>query len=94
MAARLAPRAARSWLVRSGDISNILCSRLTCRQASSKPANALPFARAYSSSAEPDLKETLKKVIPEKRELLKQVKSKGDTVIGEVKIENALGGMR
>jgi len=62
--------------------------------ASSKPVNAVSLARTYSSSAEPDLKETLKSVIPEKRELLKQVKSKGDTVIGEVKIENALGGMR
>lgn len=54
----------------------------------------MPFARGYSTSSEPDLKETLKQVIPEKRELLKQVKSKADKVIGEVKIENTLGGMR
>ncbi|KAK5175175.1 citrate synthase [Saxophila tyrrhenica] len=50
--------------------------------------------RAYSSSSEPDLKATLKEVIPEKRELLKQVKAKSSTNIGEVKIENTLGGMR
>jgi citrate synthase len=49
--------------------------------------------RAYSTS-EPDLKETLKQVIPEKRELLKKVKSQANTSLGEVKIENALGGMR
>lgn len=50
--------------------------------------------RTYSSSSEPDLKATLKEVIPAKRELLKQVKSKASTTLGEVKIENTLGGMR
>jgi len=40
------------------------------------------------------LKETLKKVIPEKRELLKKVKAHADKKIGDVKIENTLGGMR
>lgn len=50
--------------------------------------------RAYASTAEPDLKATLKEVIPAKRELLKQVKSKAGTTIGEVKIENTIGGMR
>jgi citrate synthase len=49
--------------------------------------------RGYAT-AEPTLKEALKAVIPEKRELLKQVKAKSDKVIGEVKIENTLGGMR
>lgn len=58
------------------------------------PAVAIPSARCYSSSAEPDLKETLKEVIPAKRELLKKVKAHSDKVIGEVKIENTLGGMR
>lgn len=36
----------------------------------------------------------MKAVIPAKRELLKKVKSHSDKVIGEVKIENTLGGMR
>ncbi|EON66405.1 2-methylcitrate synthase, mitochondrial [Coniosporium apollinis CBS 100218] len=48
----------------------------------------------YSSSSEPDLKETLKKVIPAKRELLKKVKSHADKKLGDVKVENTLGGMR
>ena len=55
---------------------------------------ALLGARPYSSSAEPDLKATLKEVIPAKRELLKKVKAHGSKVIGEVKVENTLGGMR
>ena len=50
-------------------------------------------SRFYATS-EPTLKETLKSVIPEKRELLKKVKSHADKTIGEVKIENTLGGMR
>lgn len=50
--------------------------------------------RAYASASEPDLKETLKKVIPAKRELLKKVKAHADKKIGDVKIENTLGGMR
>ena len=50
--------------------------------------------RAYASTSEPDLKATLKEAIPAKRELLKQVKSKAATSIGEVKIENTIGGMR
>jgi hypothetical protein len=33
-------------------------------------------------------------VIPEKRELLKKVKAHASKVIGEVKIENTIGGMR
>ena len=45
-------------------------------------------------AAEPGLKTVLKEVIPEKRELLQQVKSKAKTVIGEVAVENTLGGMR
>lgn len=54
---------------------------------------ALGGARAYAT-AEPDLKATLKAAIPEKRELLKKVRAHGDKVIGEVKVENTLGGMR
>jgi citrate synthase len=37
----------------------------------------------------------LKEVIPAKRELLKKLKSEhGSKVIGEIRIENAIGGMR
>jgi citrate synthase len=36
----------------------------------------------------------MKKVIPAKRELLKQVKALGDKKLGDVKVENTLGGMR
>lgn len=51
-------------------------------------------SRPYSSAPEPDLKSTLREAIPEKRELLKKVKSHGSKVIGEVKVENTIGGMR
>ncbi|KAL8677104.1 MAG: hypothetical protein Q9186_006442 [Xanthomendoza sp. 1 TL-2023] len=51
-------------------------------------------SRCYSSTAELDLKATLREVIPAKRELLKKVKSHARQTIGEVKIENTLGGMR
>jgi citrate synthase len=51
-------------------------------------------ACSYSSSSEPDLKDTFRKVLPAKRELLKKVKSHADKKIGEVKVENTLGGMR
>ncbi|KAM3502264.1 hypothetical protein MY10362_004971 [Beauveria mimosiformis] len=54
---------------------------------------ALGGVRSYAT-AEPDLKATLREVIPEKRELLKKVRAHGDKVIGEVKVENTLGGMR
>lgn len=50
--------------------------------------------RNYASSSEPDLKETMKRVIPAKRELLKKVKAHSDKKLGDVKVENALGGMR
>lgn len=43
---------------------------------------------------ESDLKSTLRSVIPEKKELLKKVKSHGGKAIGQVKIENTIGGMR
>jgi hypothetical protein len=51
-------------------------------------------ACSYSSSSEPTLKETFEKVLPAKRELLKKVKAHGDKKLGDVKVENALGGMR
>lgn len=53
--------------------------------------------RCYSSastSAEPDLKATLQEVIPAKRELLKKIKAQGNKVIGELRVEQTIGGMR
>ncbi|OAA60256.1 citrate synthase [Niveomyces insectorum RCEF 264] len=50
--------------------------------------------RHYSAAAEPDLKTTLKEVIPAKRELLKKVKANGSKVIGDLKVEQTIGGMR
>jgi citrate synthase len=50
--------------------------------------------RCYSASSEPNLKETLKEVIPAKRELFKKVKANSSVVIGEVRVENTIGGMR
>ncbi|KAJ4331641.1 citrate synthase [Didymella glomerata] len=63
-----------------------------------KPSATRPFASvqacSYSSSSEPTLKETFERVLPAKRELLKKVKAQADKKLGEVKVENALGGMR
>ncbi|KAF2708324.1 citrate synthase-like protein [Pleomassaria siparia CBS 279.74] len=63
-----------------------------------KPSAARPFASVqacnYSSSAELSLKDTFKKVLPAKRELLKKVKAHGDKKLGDVKVGNTLGGMR
>ena len=50
--------------------------------------------QGFATSTEPSLKDTLAKVIPAKRELLKQVKSHAAKNIGSVKVENTLGGMR
>lgn len=50
--------------------------------------------RNYASVSEPTLKEALRNVIPAKRELLKQVKSKAGMKNGDLKVENTLGGMR
>ncbi|KAL0260332.1 citrate synthase [Diplodia seriata] len=67
-----------------------------------RPSTVKPLAsvqsrdssRNYASASEPGLKETLAKVIPAKRELLKKVKSHADKKIGDLKVENTLGGMR
>ena len=63
-----------------------------------QPAQIRPVVaqayRSYATGSEPSLKDTLKEIIPAKRELLKKVKAHSDKVIGEVKIENTLGGMR
>ncbi|KAF9639518.1 putative methylcitrate synthase precursor protein [Lasiodiplodia theobromae] len=63
------------------------------RPSTVKPLTSVQ-ARSYASSSEPDLKETLAKVIPAKRELLKKVKAHSDKKIGDLKVENTLGGMR
>lgn len=70
----------------SGHNSNI-CQPVAVRSA------AVPAFRSYSSS-EPDLKTTFEQCIPAKRELLKKVKALGGKVIGDVKVENTIGGMR
>jgi len=47
------------------------------------------------STAQADLKTTLKEVIPVKREQLKKLKAEhGQKSLGEVKVENVIGGMR
>ncbi|RMZ88528.1 hypothetical protein DV736_g4246, partial [Chaetothyriales sp. CBS 134916] len=50
--------------------------------------------RSYAAAAEPDLKATLAAAIPEKRELLKLVKSRADSKIGDVTVGQVIGGMR
>lgn len=62
--------------------------------ADTRPAPTVTATRSYASSSEPDLKETLKNAIPAKRELLKKVKAHADKKLGDVKVENTLGGMR
>ncbi|MCJ1250391.1 hypothetical protein MMC30_007619 [Trapelia coarctata] len=76
-----------------------LCNRLSTRavgsfRTTSFEALYAAASRPYSSVSELDLKSTLREAIPEKRELLKKVKSHGSKVIGEVKVENTIGGMR
>jgi citrate synthase len=51
-------------------------------------------SRFYAAASEPDLKATLREIIPEKRELLKQVKSHADKKIGDVTVGQVIGGMR
>ncbi len=63
------------------------------RAASTRPYASF-CARTYASAAEPDLKSTLQSIIPEKRELLKQVKSHADKKIGEITVGQVIGGMR
>jgi citrate synthase len=63
------------------------------RAASRRPIVAIPV-RSISTAAEADLKTTLREVIPEKRELLKQVKLHADRKIGDVLVGQVIGGMR
>ncbi|BCS13921.1 hypothetical protein AtubIFM55763_006848 [Aspergillus tubingensis] len=66
--------------------------RPTTRHASRLAQVKIRSGRFYST--ESDLKTALKSVIPEKRELFKQVKARSDDVVGEVKVGNIIGGMR
>ncbi|KAI4242359.1 MAG: hypothetical protein L6R40_004088 [Gallowayella cf. fulva] len=79
--------------------STVITAAITaCRPAVSRRLlNTAVHGRwlsSSSSSGEPDLKATLREMIPTKRELLKRVKSHASKTIGDVKIENTLGGMR
>ncbi|KUI60830.1 2-methylcitrate synthase, mitochondrial [Cytospora mali] len=73
-----------AWHMVPRPIAVTLASSLSKRQYSS----------SSSSSSEPDLKATLREIIPAKRDLLKKVKAHSSAVIGELKVENTLGGMR
>jgi citrate synthase len=93
MNARSAPRAMRALRVSpdcssSREISLTFCKPIAARSV------ALPVYRTYATSSEPDLKTTFKECIAPKRELLKKVKALGGKVIGDVKVENTIGGMR
>ncbi|KAK0937396.1 citrate synthase [Friedmanniomyces endolithicus] len=72
--------------------------RTATRALRSSKLSHLPLTYHASSrtyaTAETDLKATLRECIPAKRELLKKVKAHANKTIGEVKIENTLGGMR
>ncbi|KAG6814328.1 hypothetical protein H0H92_013453 [Tricholoma furcatifolium] len=55
--------------------------------------NALYFSRRLASTK--SLRETLQDVIPAKQEQLKRLKAEhGQTVVGDIKVENIVGGMR
>lgn len=66
------------------------------RAAKFRPVFVACASRRHASSApEKDLKETLKDVIPLKREKLKKLKAEhGQKVLGEIKVDNIIGGMR
>ena len=55
---------------------------------------SIRYARCFSTRSEPHLKTVLREVITQKRELLREVKSQADKTVGEVRVENVLGGMR
>lgn len=60
-------------------------------QASRQFANS---SRGYATATESELKSVLREAIPEKRAMLKQLKERGDEVIGNVTVAGAIGGMR
>ncbi|KAK9389263.1 citrate synthase-like protein [Lipomyces mesembrius] len=66
-------------------------------RASQRPlaASYLKAARLYSTAKEPTLKERLVEIFPAEIEKVKALrKAKGSTVIGEVTLDQAYGGMR
>ena len=93
MNARTTTRAFRALRVSLSHPTSSIESSLTAIQQQNIRVVAQAY-RGYATGSEPSLKETLAQLIPAKRELLKKVKAHGDKVIGEVKIENTLGGMR
>jgi citrate synthase len=63
--------------------------RTSLRQSGSLARNQLRYASTLS------LKDTLREIIPEKRELFKKLRTEhGKTSLGEVTIEASMGGMR
>ena len=91
---RAAVRTAAPFKVHSSDHRDFHLDMLLMLLQSRVVPACTSSIRHYSSANEPDLKTTLKEVIPAKRELLKKVKSHASKTIGEVKVENTLGGMR
>lgn len=67
---------------------------LRALRAASRQSRVHVTTRCISSATEPDLKTTLREIIPEKRELLKQVKVHADKKIGDVQVGQVIGGMR
>jgi citrate synthase len=94
MNARSASQAFRTLRVGSSGSDRAFVLILTCFQPIAVRPLAVPAYRNYSTSSEPDLKTTFQNAIPAKRELLKKVKALGGKTIGEVKVENTIGGMR
>ena len=90
--ARVLSRTSRRTLQVS-QVEGVLSSSSQAQRSVARNTLFYPV-RAYSAAAEPDLKTTLEKAIPAKRELLKKVKAEADKTIGEVKVQNTLGGMR
>ncbi|KAK0483551.1 citrate synthase [Armillaria novae-zelandiae] len=66
--------------------------RQTCVRMPARPIAARFFARSLSTQS---LKDAIKETIPAKQEQLKRIKAQhAGTTIGEVKVENVIGGMR
>ncbi|CAG8681112.1 520_t:CDS:2, partial [Acaulospora colombiana] len=72
--------------------------RLAARTTPRASKTLVPFTRYASTNAKSTLKslrETLAEVIPEKQNQLKQLRAEhGQAVLGDVKVENIIGGMR
>ncbi|KAK9471827.1 citrate synthase-like protein [Dipodascopsis tothii] len=84
-----APSRLASSFLRSSHI------QVTPRMYNAFKAYSMQSFRAYSTGKEPTLKERLIEIFPEKIEQVKKFrKEKGNTVIGEVLLDQAYGGMR